>query len=46
MHTHSLLKTDKFDEKFLSNYSKLKHGSKTKARLFGKLVGESCINLF
>lgn len=38
----SLYKGEFFDEEFFINYSKFKHGSKTHARHFGKIVSEVC----
>lgn len=38
----TLLKSDTFEEDFFKNYAKFKHGSKTQAREFGKLVASIC----
>jgi hypothetical protein len=42
MRTISLYKSNEFDEPFFDAYSKFKHGSKTQARIFGKLVANVC----
>jgi len=41
MHTISLYQQREFSQDFFERYSKFKHGSKTQARYFGKLVADS-----
>lgn len=42
MRTISYVKTDKFDDEFIKNYSYFKHGSKSQARKFGTDVASVC----
>lgn len=43
MRTISFYKGDNFTSDFYNDYSKFKHGSKTKARRFGSLASQACV---